>query len=242
MGTRRLNFLTDDPWNRWHRAPWFMNALRAYDQVLSPRRANIEDLRRHGCASVAYLPFAYSPRIHFPEALVTPDEHRDFAADVTFAGGADAERRRVVAALIREGFSVSLYGQYWNWYPETRRFARGHANPATLRRAVAGAKVALSLVRRANRDGHAMRTFELGAMGACMLAEDSEEHRQILGSDGESVLYFRSEEEMIDRMHWLVEHEGERRRLRAAVHARITGGGNTYADRLSAMLSVAQAA
>src|SRR5262245_13227746 len=45
LGTRRFNFLTDDPWNPAHRAPWFMRALPFYDHVFSPRRANLTDLR-----------------------------------------------------------------------------------------------------------------------------------------------------------------------------------------------------
>ena len=31
MGIRRLNFLTDDPWNPAHAAPWFRRALPEYD-------------------------------------------------------------------------------------------------------------------------------------------------------------------------------------------------------------------
>src|SRR4051812_8754968 len=68
-GCRILNFSTDDPWNRVHRAPWFLEALPAYDAVFSPRHANLQDFRRLGCRSVAYLPFAYDPLHCFPERL-----------------------------------------------------------------------------------------------------------------------------------------------------------------------------
>ena len=47
-GVLRMNFLTDDPWNRRHSAPWFLQALLHYDTVFSPRRANMEDLGRTG--------------------------------------------------------------------------------------------------------------------------------------------------------------------------------------------------
>src|SRR5271166_2899565 len=30
LGIRRLNYLTDDPWNPHHRAPWFMRSLSHY--------------------------------------------------------------------------------------------------------------------------------------------------------------------------------------------------------------------
>ena len=65
----RLNFLTDDPWNPAHTAPWFMRALPHYDVVFSPRRANLQDLCAAGCPRVEWLPFAYSPAVHFPDLL-----------------------------------------------------------------------------------------------------------------------------------------------------------------------------
>jgi hypothetical protein len=48
-------------------------------------------------------------------------------------------------------------------------------------------------VRRASRDGHIMRSFEIAAVGGCMLAQDIDEHREIFGSEGEAVVYFRRE-------------------------------------------------
>jgi hypothetical protein len=52
MGIKRFNFLTDDPFNRAHYAPWFLKALPDYDVVFSPRRANIQDLLNAGCPRV----------------------------------------------------------------------------------------------------------------------------------------------------------------------------------------------
>jgi spore maturation protein CgeB len=238
LGATRVNYLTDDPWNPCHRAPWFMRALRNYDWIFSTRTSNLPDLREHGCGRVAYLPFAYDPQVHRcdPPRASDADE-----VDVIFAGGADPDRVFLVATLIRHGFKVALYGGYWDRYAATRRSARGFADPETLRRAIGAAKVALCLVRRANRDGNSMRSFEVAAMGACMLAEYTEEHQQILGDDGDAVVYFRSPAEMIERLQWLLVRDQERRRLGAAVRARITAGRNTYKDRLETMLSVAAA-
>ena len=52
------NFLTDDPWNPQHRAPWFMRALPHYRHVFTPRHANEGDLRGCGAQGVSYRPFA----------------------------------------------------------------------------------------------------------------------------------------------------------------------------------------
>lgn len=236
LGVRRINFLTDDPWNPVHRASWFMKALPLYDQVFSPRKANLIDLQHLGCREISFLPFAYAPELHYPEIVSEEDEKRHFAADVVFAGGADTDRVDYLVALIRTGFNVALYGGYWNRCAGTKAVWRGHADPPTLRKAINGAKVALCLVRRANRDGHVMRTFEVPAVGTCMLTEDTQEHREIFGEEGQAVVYFRTKSEMVEKLRWLLDHDDERKRLAAAAHVLITNGRNTYKDRLISML------
>jgi len=240
LGVRRLNYLTDDPWNPAHRAPWFLEALPQYDGVFSPRRSNLEDLRRLGCASAVHLPFAYSPSLHFPEPPITPEEQGRFETDVVFAGGADRDRVPYIAALIRAGFRVGLYGGYWERWRQTRKHTRRLADPRMVRKAVGGARIALCLVRRANRDGHSMRTFEIPAIGGCMLTEDTAEHREIFGEEGRAVVYFRSVDEMVQKARWLLERDEERRRLAAAAHALVVNGRNTYQDRLETMLELAR--
>lgn len=232
----RLNFLTDDPWNPVHRAPWFMKSLSLYDHVFSPRRANLDDLRGLGISQVSYLPFAYAPEIHFREPFATGEEEMPRSSDVVFAGGADSDRVPIFAELIHAGFNVALYGSYWDRFKETREHARGNADPQMLRKAVAGAKVAVCLVRRANRDGHAMRTFEVPALGACMLVEDTEEHREIFGEENSTVLYFRQLDELFEKLRWLLVHSEERNRLAISAHTLIVTGCNTYRDRLVSML------
>ena len=241
LGVRRINYLTDDPWNAAHRAPWFMKSLPLYDQVFSPRKANLVDLQRLGCRKVSFLPFAYAPELHYPEPAINENEKGRFAADIVFVGGADADRIDYLRALVHTGLAVALYGGYWDRYSENRAVWRGHADPPTLRKAITGTKVALCLVRRANRDGHVMRTFEVPAMGTCMLTEDTQEHREIFGEDGQAVVYFRTTSEMVEKLRWLLDHDDERKRLAAAAHALITTGCNTYQDRLLQMIESSEA-
>ncbi len=238
LGARRLNYLTDDPWNPAHRAPWFMDALAQYDHVFSPRRANMSDIAAVGGPTVSYLPFAYAPDQHFPEPPVG-DERAQFAADVVFAGGADPERVAIVTPFLEAGLRVALYGGYWDRFPATRAHARGHADPQRLRKAIGGAHVSLCLVRRANRDGHSMRTFEVPAMGGCMVIEDTDEHRAFFGAPGDAVVYATSTKEMVEAARALVNDPSRRERLAGRAHQLIARGPYTYADRLRSMLEAA---
>jgi len=235
LGICRCNYLTDDPWNSSQCSPWFFKALAQYDYIFTPRRANMSDLRNISNAKVTFLPFGYDPELFFPVELDSTDQ-ATFDSDVMFAGGADADRVPYIVALERAGMRVALYGSYWDRFPATRSLTRGQIGVAGLRKAIAGCRIALCIVRHANRDGHSMRTFEIPAIGACMLTEETAEHREIFGPEGEAVVYFSSILEMAEKARWLVDHENERNRLAVAAHERLVNGRNTYQDRLAAIL------
>jgi spore maturation protein CgeB len=236
LGVRTINYLTDDPWNASNGAGFFWDAVREYNSVYSPRHANIEDLRRHGCSDVRYLPFAYSPVVHFPEQSVTEAERQRFDCDVALVGGADADRIALTRPLLRDGLRVRLYGSGWHRDASARRYDHGIVLGRDLRLAVAGARVNLCMGRAANRDGHAMRSFELPAMRACLLTEDTAEHRTIFGADDECVAYYTGPDHLVRVARELCGDPARRERLAAACHRRVCDGSNTYKARLRTML------
>jgi hypothetical protein len=210
-----------------------MSALPLYDHVFTPRRANVPELEALHGPRIHYLPFAYAPEIHFPPEALSAEEQIHWSSDVLFIGGADEERAAIMRALIQSGFQLSLWGGYWDRMSGFESVARGHAGPAEFRRLVAHAGVNLCLVRRANRDGHSMRSFELAAVGGCLAVEDTAEHRDLFGPDGECVRYFTSASDLGNVLKTLLADRLECRRLASAVRSRIINGGqHTYAARL----------
>jgi len=233
QGIPVANYLTDDPWSPAHRAPWFLRALSCYTVVFSTRHSNMADLGHAGCHAVAYLPFGYDPGLHFREDIEQPEDREN---DVLFIGAADRNRAAYCLGLLESGIRPALYGDYWGQFEQLRQCWHGYAQPAEVRRLSRQSRLQLCLVRHANRDGHTMRSFEAAALGGCLLMEDTFEHRTIFGPEREAVLYFKSVTELQDSACWLLAHDGERRRLARAAHARITEGANTYADRLRTIL------
>ncbi|MFH1868860.1 MAG: glycosyltransferase [Candidatus Omnitrophota bacterium] len=233
----RINYLTDDPWNRAHFSSWFLKALPYYDIVYSTRKANLPDLSDAGCKRAEYLPFGYDHELFYPETL-TEEENEKYSSDIIFVGGADRDRIKYIDAIIKTGLRLALYGSYWERYAQARDHTLGQAGFQEVRKATRAAKVALCLVRKANRDGHSMRSFEIPATGTCMLTEDTQEHRLFFGEEGKSVIYFSDPAEMAEKLRWLTRHESERRRLAEASRRLIVNGSNTYADRLNLILGV----
>jgi spore maturation protein CgeB len=81
-----------------------------------------------------------------------------------------------------------------------------------------------------------MRSLEIPAMGGCLLAEDTDEHRALFGTPGQAAVYFRTVPEMLDQLRWLLPADEERPRLALAAQRRIRDGRHTYEDRLQTML------
>jgi spore maturation protein CgeB len=69
-----------------------------------------------------------------------------------------------------------------------------------------------------------------------MLTEDTEEHRALFGAEGVNVVYFRTPNEAVERLRWLIDHDTERNRLAVNAHRLIVEGRNTYRDRLETIL------
>jgi hypothetical protein len=233
LGIKVVNYSTDDPWNPVLRAPWFISALPHYDVIFTPRRANLDDFHRAGIRAIHYLPFAYDPEVHRPWPENVP---ASAPSDVLFVGGCDADRLSVVGPLADAGLSLALFGQYWNRHPQTRAHWRGVADQDTIRAASASAAICLCLVRRANRDDHVMRSFEAAAIGGCILAEDTPDHRELFGPEDYAARYFKTIPDMIRQAKSLAKDANLRRRLSLALQQRMASRRDTYEDRIMTML------
>jgi len=238
-GAVLANFSSDDPFNPAVSTRDILEGIPHYDLYVCTKRAILDDVHRAGCAHAVFVPFAYEPALHFPEKPATPEEEQRFSSDVVFAGGADRDRFPYFETLLEKlpGVRLHLYGGFWERHPRLRRRHRGMALGRDYRLAIGGAKIAPCLVRRANRDGHVMRTFEIPACGGFLLAERTAEHLEFFEEDKEAA-YFSSPEEMADKVRYYLNHEAERVRLAQAAHRRVVAERHTYRHRLEQILAL----
>jgi spore maturation protein CgeB len=230
------NFSTDDPFNKVVGAGWHLEDLKRYNHIFTPRRANFDQLTKLGSARVHYLPFGYDPHLFQP----VREEKQTLelkAPQVLFVGGADADRAAFFAEFIDNGPPPTLVGGYWDRYDHTRHLTLGMQEAAAIQALTASAGVNICLVRRANRDGHVMRSFEIPAVGGFLMAEDTIEHREIFGHEGERVMYFASAHEAAVKSARMLKQPAERKRMSAALQQYVTASGHTYADRLRWLLA-----
>jgi spore maturation protein CgeB len=238
MDIQTVNFLTDDPWNPLNTAPFFWSSLPEYNLIANPRLANLEQLRKHGCRRVEYVPFGYNPDYHFIELDPSADEIKKFGCGVAILGAADSDRVPLARALAAAKIDLALYGAYWDRYSDLVRFYRGHVFGRSLRLAANLAMVQVCMGRKANRDGHAMRSIELPAMGACLVVEDTDEHRTLYQDEQGTLPYWHDAESLVAQVETLMRKSSSSQGIRALLYNNVViNARNRYVDRLETIVS-----
>jgi spore maturation protein CgeB len=239
-GATLVNYATDDPFNPRVTTQELLQSIPLYDLYACTKRAIMDEVVRTGCSRVIYLPFGYKPELHFPEAAATETERRKFESDVAFIGGCDWERAPLFSALIKAmpNLNLALYGQHWNRWPRLRRYGRGFALGRDFRLALGGTKIAINLVRHTNRDDHAMRTFEIPACGAFMLAERTASQVKLF-PENVVAAYFNGASELVAAVGRFLADRAERELIRERAHRLLRTTPCSYEDRLVELLSCA---
>ncbi len=238
LNIRMVNYSTDDPWNPNYSMRWFLQTLRYYDHIFTPRRANVSQFKQIGCANIDWLPFGFDHKYFYPRLIQSIDGVDQAQNDVIFVGGADADREPYIAAIINSKLSLKLFGSYWDRYRVTNAITSGQASPDVISKETMNSRVALCLVRRANRDGNCMRSFEIPAIGTCMLTEDTSEHRELFGSEGQNTLYFKTVSEMLRKLDILMSNKQLRSTLASNLNRVVYYGKHSYKDRLQTILDI----
>ena len=235
-----VNYATDDPFNKRIGTRNLVESIPSYDLYACTKRAIMDDVSRAGCNDVRYIRFGYKPSAHFFDPPRSAQELRSFGADVAFVGEGDADRLPFITSLVEAvpNLNLALYGGLWNLRSSTRPYFRGGVHGREFRMALGGAKIAVNLVRRENRDDHVMRTFEGPACGAFMLNERTDDHLDLFREDHEAA-YFSSAEELVDKVQYYLAHDAERERIRQAGHVRTLTAGHSYRHRLEEIIETA---
>lgn len=233
----KVHFSCDDPWSVQHYSSKAVSSFRYYDLILTPRTSNILDFQRHGCERVEWCPFGYDP-----ELIEKPELQKKNRKTALFVGGADEERASFLQQFVRGGAELSLVGSYWHRFPPLGEHSHGQLPPKEVSTRTREALVNICLTRKSNRDGHVMRSIEIGASAGCLLAERTEEHLQIFGVEGDAALYFDTANEAVEKYWRLFNDDKLRSRLISGISSKISHENFSYESFLQRLLTSASQA
>lgn len=235
---RTAVFQNDDVENPLNATSEMLGALPSWDLVLTPRRFALPELAARGVRRAEFLPFSYDVELHRPAA---PIERGPLMARAVFVGTWAPERVELFERLQAEGIPLSVFGGAWERLsrrsPLSADVHRAIVLGESLREKLTHAGAAICLVRKANRDLHTMRTFEIPACEGFMVAERTEDHVAMFEEGREAVFFTGADELVATLRRWLPDEAG-RRRIAAAGRARVLADGHRYEDRARTILSM----
>ncbi len=197
-----------------------IEVFREYSILWMWEKSLVERLRKDGVES-QYLPFAVDPELFHTQQDQEQQTEEGIACelcrtthDVAFVATYTRYRCEEVAAIRRH--KVAIWGS--NWPRKWREAGGQHRVHAPVWGRAFGsicarAHVSLNVLNAENLGGPNMRTFEVPASGGVMLARYSPAQNEFF-PEGEAALYYRSPEEIDDKLDVLLKDRELRFRLR----------------------------
>ena len=228
----------DDMGSRHSHSRQFLEALPHYDVYFTTKSYGVPELKALGCPRVEFVENAYDTHVHRP--LTVTDAERGFlGAPVGFIGTGEMERARSCACLAAAGIPMKVWGDRWLEFQRKTGGKFTVAGPSRYGdgyvKTVCAFDINLCFLRKMNRDFQTQRSVEIPACGAFMLAERTREHLGLF-EEGKEAEFFSSNEELLRKVRYYLEHPVERMAVAKAGRERCLAGGYSYHERLKTML------
>jgi spore maturation protein CgeB len=194
--------------------------------LVTTKEWEVDAYKEAGAKRVLLTYQGYDSRF-FPRR-VKESELAAFGSDICFVGHTQphyAERLKAIASL---NIRLRIWGDAWPRYAEKNSWAQGivagglwgESYPVAL----ACAKIGLGLLGKHIPETSTTRTFEIPAMGTFLLAERTALHRQLF-DEGKEAEFFSSDDEMVDKIRFYLQHDEAREQIAAAGRARCEKSG-----------------
>ena len=230
----------DDPFGAHGDKP----GMRAWKRVLPYfhshhvfRNKNLFEYRDCGVKRVKELRHFFLPWLH-RQIPITEDYKERYRSEIVFVGHAEDDGRMAfLTALVAAGLPVSVYGGSKLWRKHLPASLRSELTPIRpvygddYVRTIVGAKISLAFFSRANRDDYTTRVFEIPAMGGFLMCERTPLMQEFYREDAEAAM-FSSQEELVEKCRWYLQHDRERQQVATAGRRRCLEDGHDAVSRM----------
>lgn len=198
---------------------------------------NVTELQALGCPEVLFVGNGYDPAFFRP-VPVTEEEHERLGGDIGFIGSYEEERAAMMYYLAENGLRIRVWGEGWSRMKQRHVKLKLEKQPLygdDFAKACASFKINLGFLRKLNRDLQTTRSVEIPACGGFMLAERTQEHKELFEEDEEAA-FFDSREELLEKCRYYLANSGVRRRIALTGYQRCLSSHYSNAERLAAVL------
>ena len=237
--TKIISYSPDNMALRHNQSQNYLGCIPIYDFHITTKSYILDDMKKLGAKNIYFVCQSYESKFHYPRKITEDDINR-LGADVGFVGSWEKERMDSILYLTRNGIKVRVFGDK-KW-----EICRGD-NPNLIiedyglydedySKSFKCFKISLCFLRKMNFDQQTSRTMEIPASGGFMLAERTEEH-MMLFEEGKEAEFFGSNEELLEKCRYYLEHEEERVQITKAGLNRCKESGYSNLETLRKILN-----
>jgi spore maturation protein CgeB len=158
---------------------------------------------------------------------------------VGLIGSFEEQRAESIYFLAKNGIQVGVWGNGWEKnklsHPNLRLKGPGILGD-DYARGICSFDICLGFLRKVNRDQQTLRSMEIPACGAFMLAERTDEHLAYF-EEGKEAEFFGTDEELLEKVRYYLDHEAERKQIARAGRERCLKSGYSNHERLKEFLA-----
>lgn len=236
-GVVAVAYSPDDMMNPRNQTREYVKCIPVYDLHVTTKSYNVRELRSRGARDVLFVDNGYCPSAHRP-INISPEDKALWGGKVGFIGHYERDRARSLMFLSRNDIDVRVWGRWrkkrFRKYPNLQIMGRSLWGD-DYARAICAFDINLCFLRKVNRDLQTTRSIEIPACGAFMVAERTGEHLRLF-EEGVEAEFFSSDEELVDKVRYYLEHEEQRKRIAAAGRQRCLTRGYSNRHRLQGAL------
>jgi spore maturation protein CgeB len=234
-----IGYSPDDMAARHNQSKQFLQSLGQYDVYFTTKSYGVEGLKKLGCNRVEFIGNAFDPSLH-KQFTLSEVEQQNFGGKVGFIGAWEQERANSIYSIAKAEIRLRVWGQGWERCRLRHPKMVLEKKPlwaSDYAKAICSFDINLCFLRKINRDKQTTRSIEIPACGAFMLAERTDEHLALF-REGVEAEFFSSNDELLDKIKYYIDHADERKRIAAAGRERCLKSGYSNHDRLRQMLDL----
>ena len=237
-----VGYSPDDMAGKHNQSRLFLKGLPLYHAFFTTKSYGVKELEALGVPRAIFIGNAYDPQTHRP-VQVSEKEIKKFGGPVGFIGDYEIERAQSIYYLAQHGISVRIWGPNWD-----RKCRFSHSNMKIegkpiwgddYAKAICSFDIDLHFLRKINRDLQTQRSIEIPACGGFMLAERTNEHLELF-EEGKEAEFFSSNEELLGKVQYYLNHEDERKNIARNGRERCLRSGYSNHDRIKEMLATVE--
>lgn len=207
-----ISYSPDNMALRHNQSQQYVECVPLYDLLVTNKSYILDDMRKLGAKDIIFVNNSYEPTFHHTFDL-TEDNIKTLGGDIGFIGAWEEERCKSILYLVDHGLKVRVWGagkwlNYKSYSPNLiieGKWLKGEDYSMALQ----AFRINLCFLRKMNFDLQTTRTVEIPACSGFMLAERTYEHLAMF-EEGKEAAFFSSNEELLEKCKYYLEHEEER--------------------------------